>query len=206
MQSKVWGTYAFTLTSVRSTTLPNREFTSQLPRVARLPGFRALAWSGDLLYASRGYELFRARIQDPAKPMTWQSVAKFRPGWKRTLSAANNLSARLFRDGFHALAVLPYGGIVAAVPGAIVTCDPNATNFAARTPSRAARARSTSPRFPAAQFSGENISTTPPAMKSTSTHRPTGFNAGTSPTHSPKARFATCTTSSTIPGEIACGC
>ncbi len=129
MQSKVWGTYAFTLTSVRSTTLPNREFTSQLPRVARLPGFRALAWSGDLLYASRGYELFRARIQDPAKPMTWQSVAKFRPGWKRTLSAANNLSARLFRDGYHALAVLPNGGFVAAVPGSILTLNPNANEF-----------------------------------------------------------------------------
>jgi len=102
---------------------------SQLPRVARLPGFRALAWSGDLLYASRGYELFRVRIQDPAKQISWHSVAKFRPGWNRTLSAANNLSARLFRDGFHAIAVLPNGGIVAAVPGSILTLNPNTNEF-----------------------------------------------------------------------------
>ena len=41
----------------------------------------------------------------------------------------NRLSARLFRDGFHALAVLPSGGLVAAVPGAIVSLKPNETEF-----------------------------------------------------------------------------
>jgi hypothetical protein len=41
----------------------------------------------------------------------------------------NRLTARLFRDGFHALAVLPSGGMVAAVPGAILTLRPNETVF-----------------------------------------------------------------------------
>jgi len=80
---------------------------------------RALAWSGEALFASCEYELLRAKIVDPAKPC-WQPIARFRPPWGRRLSVQNNLTARLFRDGFHALAVLP-SDLVAAVPGAIVT-------------------------------------------------------------------------------------
>jgi hypothetical protein len=41
----------------------------------------------------------------------------------------NRLTARLFRDGFHALAILPSGELIGAVPGAIVTLDPQATEF-----------------------------------------------------------------------------
>ena len=82
-----------------------------LLRAARFPGLRALAWSGDDLYASRGYHLVRARIQNPSSTLTWQPVATFRPPWRRRLSVNNNLTARLFRDGFHALAVLPTGGL-----------------------------------------------------------------------------------------------
>jgi len=94
-------------------------------RIART---RALAWSGDDLYASRGYELFRAKIHD-LQNLAWQSVAEFRPGWLRRLSVTNCLSARLSRAGFHALAVLPSGGIVGAVPGAIVTIRPGEKRF-----------------------------------------------------------------------------
>ena len=96
---------------------------------ARFPGLRTLAWSDDDLYASRGYQLLRAKIQDPSDNLTWQPVAQFRPTLRRRLSAANRLSARLFRDGFHALAVLPSGGLVAAVPGAIITLSPNENEF-----------------------------------------------------------------------------
>jgi hypothetical protein len=39
------------------------------------------------------------------------------------------LTSRLFRDGFHALAVLPSGYIVGAVPGAIITLAPGETEF-----------------------------------------------------------------------------
>jgi hypothetical protein len=39
------------------------------------------------------------------------------------------MTARLFRDGFHALAVLPSGGFVAAVPRAIITLSPGASEF-----------------------------------------------------------------------------
>lgn len=96
--------------------------------VARFPGMRALAWAGDQLYASRGYQLMRARIQDPSG-VNWEPVAAFRPEWWRVLTVKNRLSARLVRDGFHALAVLPSGSLVAAVPGAIVTLLPQETEF-----------------------------------------------------------------------------
>lgn len=90
---------------------------------------RALAWHSDWLYASKGYELLRARVQDVPKGLRWQHLANFHRPWKRRLSVRNRLTARLFRDGFHALAVPPSGGLVAAVPGAIVTLRPNETEF-----------------------------------------------------------------------------
>lgn len=108
-------------------------------RVARLPSLRALAWAEDVLYASRGYELLILRMGDLSDELSsgnfrsghpaWQSVAKFSPSWPRRLSSASRLAARLFRDGFHALAPLPSGGFVAAVPGAIVTLRPGESEF-----------------------------------------------------------------------------
>jgi hypothetical protein len=100
-----------------------------LVRLARFPKLRALAWDADHLYASCGYELLRARIQDPCDSLAWQPVARFRPALRRRLSVMNRLTARLFRDGFHTLAVLPSGGLVAAVPGAIATRLPNENEF-----------------------------------------------------------------------------
>jgi len=108
---------------------PDQNPNVSLIRAARFPGLRALAWSSDQLFASRGYELLRARIQDPSAGVTWQPVATFRPTWRRRFSITNRLTARLFRDGFHALAVLPSGGLVAAAPGAIVTLRPDETEF-----------------------------------------------------------------------------
>jgi hypothetical protein len=100
-----------------------------LTRIARFAGLRALAWAGDVLYASRGYKLLRAQIQNPSDDLLWRPVATFRPSWPRRLSAKNRLTARLFRDGFHALAVFPSGGCVAAVAGAIITLRPNENEF-----------------------------------------------------------------------------
>src|SRR4029077_15394128 len=85
----------------------------QLIRVARFPGLRVLAWSGDQLYASRGYQLLRSTIQNPTDNLSWHPVAAFHAPWRRQLSVSNSLSARLFRDGFHALAILPSGALVA---------------------------------------------------------------------------------------------
>jgi hypothetical protein len=96
--------------------------------VARFPRLRALAWAGDQLYVGRGYQLLSARIQDPAR-VTWQPIATFRPACWREFTVRYRLAARLVRDGFHALAVLPSGGLVAAVPEAIVTLRPNETEF-----------------------------------------------------------------------------
>src|SRR5580698_6437220 len=100
---------------------PNLDLNGRLIRVARFPRLRALAWSGDQLYASRGYQLMRATVRDASSNLTWQPVAKFQPERRRRVSVRNSLAARLFRDGFHGLAVLPSGGLVAAVPGAIVS-------------------------------------------------------------------------------------
>lgn len=116
----------FPLTAPHHIPTPDAKSLS-LTRAARFPGLRALAWSGDVLYASRGYNLLRARITDEAP--RWQPVAKFRPDWKRRLSVSNRLSARLLRDGFHALAISPSGALIAAVPGAIVTCAPGESEF-----------------------------------------------------------------------------
>jgi hypothetical protein len=98
-----------------------------LTRLATFPRMRALAWHNDVLYASRGYTLMRARMG--AGSVAWQRVAPFRPAWWRTLSASSRLTFRLFRDGFHALAVLSSGDIVAAVPGAILTLAAGETEF-----------------------------------------------------------------------------
>jgi hypothetical protein len=95
----------------------------------RFPGLRVLAWSGDELYASRGYELLRASIQDPLTNLAWQSVGSFRPAWRRRFSVTNRLTARLFRDGFHALAAHSSGSLIAAVPGAIITLRHNESEF-----------------------------------------------------------------------------
>ena len=64
-----------------------------------------------------------------ADPIEWQPVARYVPVWWRNLSASSRPTFRLFRDGFHALATLAAGHIVAAVPGAIVTLFPGEDEF-----------------------------------------------------------------------------
>jgi hypothetical protein len=98
-----------------------------LTAVASYPRLRALAWCGNDLYGSRGYELVRARIDDSA--VVWSSVARYQPVWWRRLTSSSRLAFRAMRDGFHALAVLSSGHMVAAVPGAIVTLLPQETQF-----------------------------------------------------------------------------
>jgi hypothetical protein len=120
------------MTAPFSMTPPGQGHAWELARVARFPRLRALAWSGDCLYASRGYQLLRAKISQPEVPsanLPWQPVASFRPAWWRYGSAAMRLSSRLFRDGFHALTILPSAGIIGAVPGAIVTLRPGESEF-----------------------------------------------------------------------------
>jgi len=98
-----------------------------LSPVATFPGLRALLWSDTFLYASRGYELLRAEIG--AKSIEWKLVAQYKPQWWRSGSSSFHLSSRLFRDGFHALANLSSGQLVGAVPGAIVTLNPDERVF-----------------------------------------------------------------------------
>ena len=111
------------------TSTPTLTDVGKLVRCARIPRLRALAWGGDNLYASRGYELLRVSVADFPRELNWQVVGNFRPSWNRKLSVLNRLTARLFRDGFHALALLPSGTIVAAVPGAIATLRATETEF-----------------------------------------------------------------------------
>jgi hypothetical protein len=100
-----------------------------LVRVAAYPRLRALAWQNDWLYASRGYSLLRARINPDPAGIQWQHIAGYSPAWWRNLTATSRLTYRLCRDGFHALAILNSGNLVAAVPGAIVTLNPGDTEF-----------------------------------------------------------------------------
>lgn len=119
-----------TAPTIPATSSNNQEW--KLVALARFPRLRALAWSGDFLYASRGYELLCAEIspsQVPSKELPWHTLASFRPDWWRHGSTSFRLSSRLFRDGFHALAILSTGGLVGAVPGAIVTLPPGENEF-----------------------------------------------------------------------------
>jgi hypothetical protein len=109
---------------------------TDLRRVARFPRLRALTWVEDVLYASRGYDLLRTRIsqgqeqnQIPSDAHPWETVASFHPSYWRNWTAITNLSSRLVRGGFHALAVLSSGEIVAAAPGAIITLRPDKSRF-----------------------------------------------------------------------------
>jgi hypothetical protein len=98
-----------------------------LAPVARFPGVRVLAWSDDALYASRGYEMLRSSFRSGG--VAWQRVGRFDPALWRQLSCRSRLTSRLVRDGFHALAILPSGYLVGAVPGAIVTLAPTDSEF-----------------------------------------------------------------------------
>jgi hypothetical protein len=104
----------------------------KLAKVEAFPRMRALAWQGNLLYASRGYTLLRTKIENDEFCDEWEPVASFRPAWWRTQSSSRSLSARLFRDGFHALVALSSGNIIAAVPGAIVAFAPGDVDFRVR--------------------------------------------------------------------------
>jgi hypothetical protein len=99
-----------------------------LDPIARIPGLRVLTWSGDQLYAARGYDLLRSWIRDASR-LKWDCIAEFRPELKRRVTVRNRITARLFRDGFHAVAVLPGGGLVAAVAGAIISLRPGEREF-----------------------------------------------------------------------------
>jgi hypothetical protein len=116
-----------------------------LRRVAAWRGIRAVAWDGDSLYGSRGYEIVRleagAHIDQGA---AWDTVARFSPAWWRKLTSRTTLTSRLVRDGFHALAILTMPNeqankqtnewaneqtIVGAVPGALVTRSRDGDEF-----------------------------------------------------------------------------
>jgi hypothetical protein len=98
-------------------------------RIAAFPMMRALAWHNDVLYASRGYKVFRARIRTRTSAINWERAGQYRPTAWRSITSSSPLASRLFRDGFHALAVLSSGHLVGAVPNAIVTLASGETEF-----------------------------------------------------------------------------
>jgi hypothetical protein len=98
-----------------------------LSHIASFPRLRALTWEEGVLYAGRGSNLLRADLK--GNRIEWRQVASYSPVWWRRLSASTRPSYRLFRDGFHALAMLSSGHSVAAVPGAIITLPPGEREF-----------------------------------------------------------------------------
>lgn len=91
-----------------------------------MPRTRALAWDGDILYVSSGYRLLRSK---PHESETWEIAGEFSPAWWRRITSSSRLGYRLMRDGFHALAVLQSGHLVAALPGVIATLAPGEGEF-----------------------------------------------------------------------------
>ena len=96
-----------------------------LAHLDRFPGLRALTWHQGDLYVSRKYSIWKGTPQGQG----WEYVARFRPDWTRRISSASRLAGRLRRDGFHALGVLPDGGLVAILPKAIAVCPPGEGEF-----------------------------------------------------------------------------
>ena len=95
--------------------------------VATLPRTRALAWSNDTLYISRGYTVEQGSFI--GSKIDWHLVGRYdAPTWRR-LSNKVRLTHRLFRDGFHALTALPSRHLIGVVPGAIVMLAPGAAEF-----------------------------------------------------------------------------
>jgi hypothetical protein len=94
---------------------------------AAFPGIRALLWRGNHLYASRGYSLYETDVTAP--DLNWQLVAHASATPLRSLTSRMRLSSRLLRDGFHTLAALSSGHLVAAVPGAILILHPGEKKF-----------------------------------------------------------------------------
>lgn len=95
--------------------------------VGRWPGIRVLAWAGNELYASRGYEMLRALVRDGQ--VQWQAIAYLKPKLWRRISCQSRLASRFVRDGFHALTISSSGQLVGAVPGAIVTLKAGEREF-----------------------------------------------------------------------------
>ena len=55
----------------------------ELKCIAGAPGMRALYWDGDVLYASRGYELLQGKITGAA--VVWQTAGHYQPEWWREI-------------------------------------------------------------------------------------------------------------------------
>jgi len=93
--------------------------------LGRFPGRRALMWHGKTLYASRDYALWRWISAEDR----WERVARYQPDWTRSISSTTRLGSRLRRDGFHTVAVLPDGGLIAILPKAIAICPRDQEEF-----------------------------------------------------------------------------
>ena len=99
----------------------------QIRKITAFPRTRVLAWDQDVLYASRGYTLLKARCI--GERFVWEPVATYKPEWWRRITNRSPLGYRLVRDGFHALAAHPRGNLIAAVPGAIATLRKGESEF-----------------------------------------------------------------------------
>jgi hypothetical protein len=71
--------------------------------------------------------LLCARVE--GEKIEWRQVGTYAPPLWRNLTARSRIGSRFCRDGFHALAVLSSGQLVAAVPGGIVILSPGETEF-----------------------------------------------------------------------------
>jgi len=90
-----------------------------------IPGLVPLFADQEKLYASDGYTL-KSSSDDGTN---FETVAKYDPGLLARLRSSFRYSERLFREGFHALEVLPDGSMVGIVRKEIVYRAPGASEF-----------------------------------------------------------------------------
>jgi hypothetical protein len=73
--------------------------------------------------------LLKLEVHAEGVDFSWRDAGTYRPGIRNRFTASTRLTSRLFRDGFHALAVLSSGHIVGAVPGRILALAPGEAEF-----------------------------------------------------------------------------
>ncbi len=113
--------------AAQSASNPRPQGSWRLSSSGTYDGLRVLAWTGKILYASRGFSLLRARPE--LEGWEWETVAGYRPApWRKMIEGSRPLS-RLVRNGFHALCSTCCGHLIAAVPGAILTLHPAESEF-----------------------------------------------------------------------------
>lgn len=110
----------------------------KLKLITQWPGYRALAWHKDCLYASKGYKLFRlefSKCEENEKgrvggyDISRELVGLFSPDFLRGIASRNRMTSRLLRTGFQGVSCLKDGRLIAIVAKNLAVLDSGEIRF-----------------------------------------------------------------------------